>query len=276
MNDDQDSGYHAEFQLAPTDDPGDPDRLPMTRARLDELIAETNRVLDDRHDRTPTVEAQVGAEPPAAVSPVLAPPILPPAVAPSLASPQAPGFAQAVAAWRETNCATAPDPSTVRPCQYDAEVEAFLSAWQVANRRKRDAAEKVYAGILSATAPKQEDFVTYEEHREAYASWLARCTPKQRAILDAVSAARKARDRAADSARARLEYAARAAEEGRAVRHYVRHESEEDKAAARRRQYRESKQRRRAVETPEQTAERRRKDAERKQLLRDLKSCPDV
>lgn len=275
MND-EDTEYLAEFQLAPASDPGDPDRLPMTRARLDALIAETNRMLDERHGRTPTVDSQVGAEPPAVVSPVFAPPILPPAVAPSLASPQTPGVAQAVAAWRQTNCATAPDPATVRPCQYDSEVEAFLSAWMAANRRKRDAAEKVYAGILGATAPRQEDSETDEQHREAYASWLARCTPKQRAILDAASAARKARVRAADSERARLEYAARAAKEGRAVRSYMRHVSEEDKAAARKRQYRESKQRRRAAETPEQTAVRRRKDAERKQLLRDLKSCPDV
>lgn len=260
---DEDATCRADFQLAPAFDQEDDCPRPMSRARLDALIAETNALITERAARPATEPPMVAPNEPPIEAKAM------PAAAPI------PAYVDVAREWQARHGNAKPDPASVQPGQDDAALEAYLSGWMTANRRKRLAAERCYAGALGATSPRIEDFARREDQIAAYDAWLGRCTPRQRAILDAASAARKERDRLANNAASatemRARYATRAAEEGRAVRTYVKHKTDEERAEARKQQYRESKSRLRAAETPEQAAERRAKDAEAKRYARQMR-----
>jgi hypothetical protein len=253
-------------------DQGEDDDLAIAKLQ-DELsiLAELDNLSEEQEEgiAPPVVPAVATSVQPRPL--VLTPACMSPVAASSHTTAPSSGTAalnQAIARWRATNDTAAPDPATVQPGQDDSALETYLTAWMAAKRRKRDAAEKVYAGILGATAPKLEDYATFDDQQGAYRDWLERCTPTQRKILAAASAARKARERASDNARARGAYAARAAEEGKAVRNYVHHKTDEERAEAKRKQDREAQRRKRAAETPAQADARRIKNAEAMRLRR--------
>ncbi|MBB1250202.1 hypothetical protein [Rhizobium sp. G21] len=129
----------------------------------------------------------------------------------------------------------APFPKTIEivPGQSDEALEVFLKARQWLTRDEAGspkvitlhsptAARLVYAGILTRTAPRQEDYDNAVEFRHQHDDWRAACTDRQRELLEA--AAERAREKR--NSEERKAYAERV---GRPVRPYQRDRTDEHK-----------------------------------------------